>query len=350
MPSLPDSSVVPAYLLKAKVAVPAPGPGHVSRESLLKRLEADLECRFAALQAPAGFGKTTLLAEFCRRKREHGVAVAWVSLDGDDTLYVFGAYLAAAFAAAGLDVSLLEELDAWSSSPATYQVGMVARTIDLHEAPCLLVLDEVDRVPQETLELIQRLLEHGPANLHFALSFRSNPGLDVAMQVFRGEGVVIGVEELRFSREEIESFFQGSLSRRELSDAEERTAGWPVALLLYRNALLDDADRLGGDPARLTLDFVNARLLRGLSPAERAFVCQLAVFNWIEADLVDEVLGSSDARVRIASLPVLDGLVVPIGEEGAGRLHPLVRDYCADLLAVEDPEPSDPSTGALRAR
>ena len=338
MPKTP-SSIFPSWLLTAKVTAPVPEVGHLPREELLQRLDAVLERRFAALQAPAGFGKTTVLADFSRSKQAQGLVVAWIALDENDTPSVFGSYLAYAFECAGLDLSGLSDVDAWSSSPATYQIGMLARAIELHGGPCLLVLDEVDRLPGDTVELIQRLLEHGPGNLHFALAFRANPGLDLAMRVLDGSGVVVGVEEFRFSRSEIDRFFSGKLSRRQLNAVEERTAGWPVALMVDRNQQLGGAGTQGVETARLTSDFVRVRLLRGLSKEDRAFVCQLAVFDWIDPEVVDEVLGTSDARVRISGLWSLDGLLAPIGQEGrVRRLHPLARDHCVQLLTREAPQ------------
>ena len=335
--SAPTSSVVPAWLLKAKVSAPGLGTGCVPRDALLERLDTVLECRFAALQAPAGFGKTSLLADFTRRKKEQGLLVGWISLDEDDTPSLFGSYLAYAFECAGLDLSALNDLDAWSSSPAAYQLGMLARVIELHAAPCLLVLDEVDRLPPGTVELIQRLVDHGPDNLHLALAFRSNPGLDLTTQVFDGSGLVVDAEAFLFSRSEIDRFFEGGLSRRQLIEIEEQTGGWPVALRVCRNAQAGDAERPGTNAAKQTAEFVRVRLLRGLSAEDRRFVCELAVFDWIDADLVDEVLGSTDAGARIAALSALDGLLTSMGQEGTvRRLHPLVRDCCTELLRMQD--------------
>ncbi len=336
MASLP-SSVVPSWLLKAKVTAPELGARHVPRDAL--RLDAAIERRFVLLQAPAGFGKTTMLADLSRRKREQGLVVAWISLDEDDAPSVFAGYLAYAFECAGLDLSALNDDDGWPSSPAAYQVGTLARAIDGHAAPCVLVVDEVDRLPRETVELLQRLMEHAPVNLHFALAFRSNPGLDLALQVFDGSGVVFGAGELRFSRAEIAQFFAPhKLSRRQLDAVEEQTAGWPVALTIRRNLRATNTGELGPETGRLTSDFVRMRLLRGLSQTNRTLVCELAVFDWIDTDLVDEVLGAGDTRARVAALSSLEGLLAPIGPDGAvRRMHPLVRDYCADLLAVEDP-------------
>ena len=193
---------------------PALGPGHVPRAALLQRLGAALERRFVLLQAPAGFGKTTVLADFSRRKREEGLVVAWVSLDAGDVPSAFGGYLACAFERGGLDLPAPSDPEARPASPETYEVGILASAVELHEAPCLLVLDEVDRLPRETVELVQRLVEHGPGNLDFALAFRSDPGLDLSMQVLDGAGGVFGAEELRFSRSEMKQFFGDTLSRR----------------------------------------------------------------------------------------------------------------------------------------
>ena len=316
------------------MSAPEPRAGQVPREALLKSLDAVLERRFAALQAPAGFGKTTVLAEFSRRKRAQGLIVAWLSLDEDDTPSVFGSYLAYAFECAGLDLSVLSDRDAWSSSPVTYQIGILARAIELNATSCLLVLDEVDRLPHDTVELIQRLLDHGPSNLHLALTFRSNPGLDLAMRLLDGSGILVDVEDFRFSKSEIDQFFNGELSRRQLIEAEERTAGWPLALLVYRN------ERAGSrETAQITSDFVRIRLLRGLSQEDRAYLCEVAVFDWIDPGVVDEVLGTCDARVRIATLRSLDGLLAPSGEDReVRRLHPLAKGHCVDLLTREDPQ------------
>ena len=334
----PSSNVVPSWLLKAKVLVPELPAGYVHRASLLKRVEGLLERRLTVLQAPAGFGKTTALTDLARGAKEQGLVVAWISLDDDDMPRMFGSYLAGAFEHAGLDLSLLNTQDAWSESPTVNQIGMLARAIELHEAPCLLVLDEVDRLPRPTVELLDRLLKHGPRNLHVAMAFRSDPGLDLATHILDGGAIAVGAGQFRFSTDEIARFFGGELSRRELAAVEERTAGWPVALMVYRNMQADEAGGLGANTALLSENYVGVRLLRDLSAEDRAILFDLAVFDWLDADLVDKVLGSSDARLRIAALSSLDGLLSPLdSDRTVGRLHPLVRDYCLERLAVEDP-------------
>ena len=173
---------------------------YVSRPSLLERLDGVLDRRLTVLRAPAGFGKTTVLADVARGLRQRDLLVAWVSLDGDDTPNLFDSYLAAAFQHAGLDLTLLDGQDVWSSSAAVRQLGMLARAIELHGAPCLLVLDEVDRLPRRTLELIDLLVKHAPDDLHHAVAGRSDPRLELASQLFAGDAAIVGPPHFRFSR------------------------------------------------------------------------------------------------------------------------------------------------------
>lgn len=322
----------------AKVMPPPPPAGYVRRAPLLQRIDAVLDRPLTVLQAPGGFGKTTVLADVSRRKKEEGAIVAWLSLDQDDTADVFGHYLARAFEYAGLDLAAISDEDAWSSSPFTQQLGMLARAMELHADPCLLVLDEVELLPPGTVESIGLLLKRGPRNLHVAMAFRANPGLDLAAGLLDGSAVILTARQFRFSRPEIARFFDGALSRRELAVVEERTAGWPVALMLDRNMRAAGAEPPGVEAAGLSENYVGVRLLRGLSKQDRRFVFELALFDWIEADVVDEVLGSSDARLRVSTLSSLDGLLLPVDRgDAVWRLHPLVREYCAARFTVEDP-------------
>ena len=332
------SGGVPSWLLRSKVLAPEPPAGYVRRESLMQRLEGLLERRLTVLQAPAGFGKTTALADVARGAREQGLVAGWISLDGDETPNLFGSYLVAAFENAGLDLALLDAHDAWSSWPAVQQMGMLARAIELHAAPCLLVLDEVDRLPRRTVRLLDLLVKRAPDNLHVAMTCRSDPGIELAMQVLNGEAIIVGPHHLRFSKADIAEFFEGGLSRRELAGVEEDTAGWPVALMVHRNLPASESAGRNADAARLTENYIGVCVLRDLSADDRACLLDVAVFDWIEADLVDDVLGSSDARTRVAALRALDGLLLPIGgDRTVRRLHPLLRDYCLDVLSVEDP-------------
>ena len=88
----------------------------------------------------------------------------------------------------------------------------------------------------------------------------------------------------------------------------------------------------------LIRNFLDARLLRGLSDPDRAPLLDLAVFDWVDTELADEVLESSDTRLRVEALVALDGLLTSVDRDGAvRRLHPLLREHCVRRLAAEDP-------------
>ena len=337
-PAAPVSAIGPSWLLRAKVIAPAPPRGYLHRSSLERSISSVLKRRLTVLQAPAGFGKTTVLADIFHRKKMDGVAVGWLSVDEDDRPEVFGDYVARAIQHAGVDLAELNGGDIWSSSHFARQFGMLARAIEAHSGPCLLALDEVERLPPCTVELLDRILTRSPSNLHFALACRVNPGLDLMAHMLEGSAVVIGAEEFRFSRSEIARLYQGELSKRELEAVRERTAGWPVALMIDRNLRARTEEGIGGEGPRFSAEFVGVRLMRGMTPEERAQLFELAVFDWVSADVVDEVLGSSDARLRITSLASLAGLFQASEEDrSVRRLHPLVKEYCVNRLATEDP-------------
>ncbi|MYD69473.1 MAG: hypothetical protein F4W89_01825 [Acidobacteria bacterium] len=330
------SSINASGLLKAKVLPPELPSGYVSRPALLQRLEDMLERRVTVLQAPAGFGKTTVMADIARARKQEGAVVAWISLDDEDTPSLFGGYLALALEQAGLDLSASH--DAWSAAPAVEQIGTLAGAIERHAAPCLLVLDEVDRLPKCTVRLVDLLLQRAPPNLHLVMAFRSNPGFNVGTHLLSGGATILGPESFRVQKADIARFLGRTLSRKELAQIEERTAGWPFALMVHRNMGGAVAGQTGGETTQLTKNYIGFHMLRDLSDKERSCLFDLAVFDWIDASLVDAVLGSDDARAVVSALPALDGLLLPSkGDHAEKRLHPLLREYCLDELSGVNP-------------
>lgn len=337
-------SMAASWLLSSKVTAPERTSGYFHRPALIEPIGSLRDGHVTVLQAPSGFGKTTLLAEGGGSARDQGALVAWLTLDEDDTPDVFMAYLVCAFERAGLDFSMLYDVrDSASSSHSIPQrAGLLMRAIERCGAPCLLVLDEADQLPgRDAIEIVDLLLYQGPPNFHVALSCRANPGFDVATAVVSRRGVVLTGEDLRFSIPEIARFFDGALSKREVAALAERTGGWPAALRIYRNmkaggegALTPD-DLDGGQG--VTADYCSARLLRDLSTEDRDFLFDLALFDWIEPELVDEVRETGGAVWRLDTLSALDGFLQSDAEQ-VRRLNPIVREYCAAQRFREDPD------------
>ena len=314
-----------SWLLRRKVTVPDRTAGYMDRAKLVDR-SMPTRNRLTVLLAPGGFGKTTLLAECCRRLCEQGIVTAWISVDPSDDADVLDSYLAFAFQYAGLQLEGVSERDGASESRA----GLLARALDARTEPFVLVLDDLHQLKDPgSVALIDFLLKRGPPNLHVAAACRRLPaGLDIGGPVLDGQAHVLGADELRFSKSEINEFFSSRLTRRELVSLAEESAGWPMALRIRRN---NSSAAPGMGPARIIVEnWVESRLWEGIDADDRELLLDVGLFEWMDAELLDEVLGGNDAMRRLSTMDAVIGFLEPVRGSGpdAWRLHPLIREHC----------------------
>ena len=294
--------------------------------------------------APAGFGKTTLLAECCRSLGEDCVRTAWVSLDECDEPALLDRYIAFSCRAAGLhvpDPPVPRDAGAASGGPWT-GVTQVAHAVAERDGPFVLALDEVDRPRNPaSVALLEFLLNRGPPNLHLAMTCRRLPtGLNVGGILLQDQAraAVVGEEELRFSKAEVEEAFNRNLTQRELAAIMADSAGWPVAVRVSWEGRMNP----GPEKARMLQvcvgNWMESRLFEGLAADERDFLLDVGLFEWMEAELLDEVLERADSMRRLRMLPALEGLLARIPGEATGRwrLHPLIRKHCIKCRQQEN--------------
>ena len=348
----PDAAPAPEgapWLLRHKVSLPDPIEGWLEREELEARC-ALTERRLTVFHAPGGFGKTALLGHCCRTLREQGVVVAWLSLDEEDGPGSLAAYLALAFEAAGLETfgedgapagsTLAEPADRPTDTQADYRINLLVRALEHHGAPCVLALDEVERLRNPGgVGTLNALLRRAPRNLHVGMAFREQPPeLEIAMFALEGREATVTAADLRFSRADIARFFDQRLSRRELASLAADSAGWPIALRIHRNAGHRDGGHAEG-AERTVSGWIETRLWRGVPGEDRDFVLDAALFDRLDPALIDEVLEMRNAGRRIASMRSLTGLLSTRGGEApAMQLHPLVKEYCERRRFEETPE------------
>ena len=303
------------------------------------------ERRVTVLQAPGGFGKTTLLAACCRALAERGVPTAWLLLDDGDGPAALDAYLAFALQRAGLQAT-----GGMPDAPAGFapfqRTALLLRAIENHNAPCVLALDELERLADPAAAaLISRLVAAAPPNLHLALAGRElPPGLDVAAAVLDARAEVLLAEDLRFSTPEIARFFDLKLSRRRLAAVAAESTGWPIAVRMHRNR-----DHTGGeDPApgerRFVRDVIagwmESRLWSHLPADDRDFLLDVGLFDRVDGELIDEALERDGSLGRLEGMACLVGLLEPVRTRGARvyRLHPLLCEYCTAHRRRTTPE------------
>jgi LuxR family maltose regulon positive regulatory protein len=225
-------------LLWTKLSPPVPRAGLISRASLQSLLPAGPQGKLCLLSAPAGFGKTTLLAQWC------AVAgagrVAWVSLDeGDNDPTRFWLYV-------------VEALRTVEPSMGTAALAALLRTgADLYRAvlPSLhselsavgsrlvLVLDDYHLITNATCQqTLAFFLDHLPAGVNVVLSTRADPPLPLARMRARGELAELRAADLQFTDEEASALLNGSMGLQLPTDdverLTERTEGWAAALYL----------------------------------------------------------------------------------------------------------------------
>jgi LuxR family maltose regulon positive regulatory protein len=311
---------------------------------------ADLSAEFPVtlMSAPAGYGKTLLLADWIENT---GAAdKAWISLDaGDNDAHRFWtAVLSAACACAVVPpTSRLHRLTAPSTPDSS---GFVAEVIDAFAAlpvPLYLVLDDLhEMVRDETLHGIATLIRHQPKHARLVLSTRADPPLPLARLRMQGRLGEIRASELRFSQDETAELLvlaDVSLDEDQVRRLVAQTEGWPAGLRLAARSLRDSADQeaflaeFAGNN-RAIADFLVSEVLARL-PADTTEVLRLvSVCDEVTPALAAALTGRPEAGALLADLERDSSLVLGVG---AGRLwyrmHPLLRSYLQADLARQSP-------------
>ena len=339
MPAAPAAATASFWLPRHRAAIPIPPPRYCDRPELTRRCVPTHQ-RVTVLMAPGGFGKTVLLGDACRGAVARGVPVAWVTLSRDDEPAALDGHLAFAFQEAGID--LLEPLRRGEAGlgEAYPRTALLIRALEARKHPCVLALDEAEHASDPAaVGLLNHLLRNAPQRLHIAIACRElPPGLDLAQPVLGEGAALLTAEDLRFSRADIARFFDLALSRDQLAAVAAETGGWPIALRIQRN----DAGRHGAAAARAARhvvdNWIDGRFWDGFSERDRERVLDIGLLEWIDAALVEEVFEDPGALDRLLAMPGLAGLLEPAGRSAVAvyRLHPLLREHCADWWRRED--------------
>jgi LuxR family transcriptional regulator, maltose regulon positive regulatory protein len=266
-------------ILRAKVAPPVLRPGLVARPALVTRMR--ISSALTLLIAPAGFGKTTLLAQGFAS----APGVAWLMLErSDDAPRDFLVALCAALArvrpAMVSNASVLLHLPA-PADPAHVLDQLLGALADCSE-PCTIVLDDYHVVASHLVhQLVARLVEQAPPTLHVVIASRAEPPLPLARLRARGLLVELRDRDLRFGGADAAKLLR-SASRHALSDADAatltaRTEGWAAGLQLAALALGGAADQARVIAAftgehRLVADYLLSEVLAELPPRLRRFL------------------------------------------------------------------------------
>ena len=325
------------WSLRQRVAVPDLVPGYFERPALIERIMST-DHHIAVLKAPGGFGKTALLAAYCRQLGKRGIPAAWLRFDAADDRVIIGTYLAHAFRHAGVDIPEPES-NIWSVIGD--RAELLLHAIAAHAEPCALALNDLEQLTDPgSVELLGTLLRNAPPNLCVAVACRELPlALDIMEPLLQGRVVMLTAAELRIPPQEISAFLGEHLARQEITAIDRQFDGWPIALALHRNSSRGNASSQASS-TNLLGNWIETRLWEHLSTDERDFLLDVGLLDSLDPVLLDEVLACNDSRYRLQAMPEFDGLIQPFPIDGsiASELHPMLRQHCSERRFQEMPE------------
>ena len=308
-------------LLATKLHMPAQRPDLVPRPRLTARLDEGLARGLVLVCAPAGYGKTVLLADWTRRG---GQPAAWLSLDGGDNDPArFWRHAVAALdrARPGTGERVAPLLG--PPAPASFQGLVTALINELASDEALLVLDDYHVISaQQVHDSLGFLLEHQPAGIGVVLASRSDPPLPLARLRARGQLAELRGAELRFTVGEATALLQQvaagpgtALPDASVAALAARTEGWAAGLALAALSLRGHDDAAAFVAAftgshRYVLDYLAEEVLERQPEQVRTFLLETSVLERLSGQLCDAVTGRPGqpgaAGAGGAGGPVLD--------------------------------------------
>jgi LuxR family transcriptional regulator, maltose regulon positive regulatory protein len=350
----PADAVVPAPLLQTKFYVPRSRHGLVPRPRLSGRLDSGAASRLTLVSAPAGFGKTTLLAQWLAAGPAGPGgerAVAWLSLDrGDNDPASLWSYVIAALRTAvpGVGESALALLRASRPPPIQTVLTVLLNDLGAVAGQIVLVLDDYHVIDaREVQEEMAFLLDHLPAGLHVVIASRADPALPLARWRARGELAEIRAAGLRFTAEEAAAYLNElmglQLSARDVATLEGRTEGWIAALQLAALSMQGRQDVAGfiagfaGDD-RYVVDYLAQEVLARQPDRVQAFLLQTSILGRLSGPLCDAVTGQGGGKAMLEALDRGNLFLVPLDDRRQWyRYHHLFADVLQARLLDEQP-------------
>ena len=340
-------------LLATKLHTPGSNLDLVPRPRLAEQLDDGLGRGLILACAPAGYGKTALLADWARRGRR---PVAWLSLDtADNDPARFWRYVVAALDRACPGVG--ERAGSLLSPPAPPSFERLLETLindvaaQLGDGEAVLILDDYHVISSESVHASLRfLLEHRPAGLRLILASRSDPPLALARLRALGQLADLRAAQLRFTAEEAAALLQqvaatpgGVLSGAEVAALAARTEGWAAGLQLAGLSLRGQQDIAGFVAAftgshRYVLDYLAEEVLERQGEQVRTFLLETSVLQRLSGPLCDAVTGRAGNQAMLEQVERAGLFLAPLDEvRGWWRYHQLFADLLRARLQDEQP-------------
>ncbi len=351
------------HLLSTKLAIPASRISLVPRPRLVSRLDTAIAQgqRLILIAAPAGFGKTTAIAEWLASRTESiatslspqssvlSTRVAWIALDdADNHISQFLAYLIAALETVRprIGATAWALLRAQAAHPPTQAI--VTTLLNELTDPAdriMLILDDYHTISLQSIhEAIAFLLDRMPPHMHVVITTRADPALPLARLRARGQLTELRAGDLRFTRDEAIYLFDQihriPLSPEAVTTLEVRTEGWAAGLQLAALSLQQqDAAHIPAYLADFTgshtyvFDYLADEVFRQQPDHVRNFLVQTAILGRLCGPLCAAVTSSDDAQALLEYLDQANLFLIRLDNKRRWyRYHHLFRDFLLEQL------------------
>lgn len=323
------SGIVAEPLLTTKLHVPRPRPHQVQRTRLIQRLQQGMERKLTLISAPAGFGKTTLLANWLA---SCAIPAAWFSLEPQDNEPTrFLSYLIAALQTLNPRLGTTAQALLYPLQPPPMETVLTLLINDLltagtvNQEHFVLVLDNYQVITVEAIHhALSFLLSHLPPQLHLILSTREDPPLPLAHLRGRDDLLEARAADLRFTQEETNTYLVDmmglSLSTQEIALLEERTEGWITGLHLVALSLQgrdDQADFIIAFTGshHYVADYLLGEVLNRQSKDIQGFLLQTCILERLNPLLCDAVRVQEGSGILLDFLERANLFLVPLDDE-----------------------------------
>jgi LuxR family transcriptional regulator, maltose regulon positive regulatory protein len=356
-------------ILTTKLYILPPRPNVVLRPRLSERLNDGLHRKLTLISAPAGFGKTTLLASWLATRTEGrglraesaslspqssalSTRVAWLSLDeGDNDPTRFLTYLVAALQtiAPTIGAGVLGVLQGPQPPPAEAMLTALLNDITTLPDNFTLILDDYHVLDAKPVDAaLTFLLEHLPPQMHLVIATREDPQLPLARLRARGQLTELRAADLRFTPAEAAAFLKEvmglRLSASDIAALEERTEGWIAGLQLAALSMQSHQNvpsfiRAFAGDHRYIVDYLVEEVLQRQPEPIRSFLLQTAILDRLNGSLCDAVTGQERGQAQLEALERGNFFVVPLDDTRHWyRYHHLFAEVLAAHLMAEQPD------------
>lgn len=292
--------------------------------------------RLTIVTAPAGFGKTTMLAQLARHLGENGSKLAWMNCDATDMdPAIFSENLLAALALSTL---------APQHKGAALVPNIAAHIAGISE-PLAIFIDEYEAASNGPVDdIVDAIASAAPPNVRIVLASREAPAMPLTQMQLAGKIRVVDADFLRFRLDETQALLKELIPEKAIGQVAAYADGWPFALQLARlraaSGVRDDwiVDARVKMPRRQIFDYLAEEVFSTLDQETISFLTDVAILETLDGAAANAVRERDDSLAFIRKLSVLKPIVVVDESNWSARMHPLLRDYLIDSLDAMAPE------------